>query len=150
MSGDVGKRRFDCGSSGPSTKRSARVPVAINTRSSRLKKRGRVSRGTSGTVAPRNAPARQIWEREGKPDGRAAAHWDIAREEIAVEAISPSRCLPNPAGDGQEFAADGDEAEPVTAAEEAFGDSGPAAQGEQAPYPLIPAAPKRTKLTKKQ
>ena len=96
------------------------------------------------------ARARQIWEREGKPDGRAAAHWDMAREEIAIEDNQSLTLLPNPAADGQKFAADGDEAEPVTAAEEAFGDSGPAAQGEQAPYPFIPAAPKRAKLTKKQ
>jgi hypothetical protein len=93
------------------------------------------------------ARARQIWEREGTPDGRAEAHWEMAREEIAIEDNQSLALLPNPAADGKEFAADGDEAEPVTAAEEAFGDSGPSAQGEQAPYPFPPATPKRAKPT---
>lgn len=29
--------------------------------------------------------AREIWEREGRPDGRAAEHWRMAEEEIARE-----------------------------------------------------------------
>lgn len=27
--------------------------------------------------------AHRIWENEGRPDGRAEAHWDIARAEVA-------------------------------------------------------------------
>jgi hypothetical protein len=91
------------------------------------------------------ARAQHIWEREGKPDGRAEAHWEMAREEIAIEDNQSLTLLPNPVADGKEFASDGDEAEPVTAAEEAFGDSGPAAQGEQVPYPFTPPTSKRDK-----
>jgi Protein of unknown function (DUF2934) len=94
------------------------------------------------------ARARHIWEREGKPDGRAEAHWEMAREEIAIEDSQSLTLLPNPAANGKEFVSDGNEAEPVTAAEEAFGDSGPAAQGEQAPYPFAPPTSKRGKVPK--
>jgi hypothetical protein len=93
------------------------------------------------------ARAHHIWEREGKPEGRAEAHWDMAREEIAIEENQSLALLPNTAADGNQFAADSNEAEPVTAAEEAFGDSGPSAQGEQPPYPFTPAKPKRVKAT---
>ena len=29
--------------------------------------------------------AREIWEREGRPDGRSAEHWQLAQDEIAQE-----------------------------------------------------------------
>jgi hypothetical protein len=96
------------------------------------------------------ARARQIWEREGKPDGRAEAHWEMAREEIAIEDNQSLTLLPNPTEDGKQFASADDEAEPVTAAEEALGDSGPSAQGEQTPYPFSPAKPRRGKAAAKQ
>jgi hypothetical protein len=80
--------------------------------------------------------ARHIWEREGKPDGRAEAHWEMAREEIAIEDNQSLTLLPNPVADGQTFAGPETTAEPLTAAEEAFGDSGPSAQGERTPYPF--------------
>ena len=31
------------------------------------------------------ARAHQIWEEEGRPEGRADAHWAIASEELAIE-----------------------------------------------------------------
>ena len=93
--------------------------------------------------------ATAIWEREGKPDGRAEVHWDMAREEIAIEDNQALTLLPNPIAAGK-VAADGTEdAEPFTAAEEAFGDSGPDAQGEQPPYPYDPPVPE-TKSTSRR
>lgn len=41
--------------------------------------------------------AYEIWEREGRPDGREAEHWRMARDEIATEGTS--------AGDTQEVPA---------------------------------------------
>lgn len=29
--------------------------------------------------------AHEIWEQEGRPSGREAAHWDMASEQIAIE-----------------------------------------------------------------
>jgi hypothetical protein len=80
------------------------------------------------------ARARHIWEREGKPDGRADIHWEMAREEIAIEDNQSLTLLPNPLANGEAFADAAADAEPLTAAEEAFGDSGPSAQGEKPPY----------------
>ena len=31
------------------------------------------------------ARAYRIWEEEGRPEGRAEVHWDMARELIAIE-----------------------------------------------------------------
>lgn len=39
-----------------------------------------------------------IWEQEGRPDGRDADHWALAREEIAIEDNLSQTLLPNPAG----------------------------------------------------
>ena len=84
--------------------------------------------------------AHAIWEREGKPDGRADAHWEMAREEIAIADNQALTLLPNPVAAGKVAANGTEDAEPFTAAEEAFGDSGPDAQGERPPYPYDPPA----------
>ncbi len=96
------------------------------------------------------ARAKHIWEREGKPEGRAEAHWEMAREEIAIEDNQSLSLKPNPAAEGKQFADASDEAEPVTAAEEAFSDSGPSAQGEQTPYPYAPARASDAATSKKR
>lgn len=38
-----------------------------------------------------------IWEREGRPEGRAEAHWDMAREELAQQQNLSETTQPNPA-----------------------------------------------------
>ena len=53
--------------------------------------------------------AKAIWEREGKPDGRADAHWEMAQEEIAIEDNPALTLSPTPVAAG-EVAADGTEA----------------------------------------
>jgi hypothetical protein len=73
----------------------------------------------------------------------------MAREEIAIEDNQALTLLPNPTAGGNQFASDEDDAEPVTAAEEALGDSGPSAQGEQTPYPFKPAG-RRVKAKEKK
>jgi hypothetical protein len=42
------------------------------------------------------ARAHEIWIREGKPEGRAEAHWALAREEISEEEGMEDTLKPNP------------------------------------------------------
>ncbi len=86
--------------------------------------------------------AYHIWERLGRPEGRADEIWDMAREELAIERNQHLATRPNPAAAKRTWDP-ADDAEPVTAAEEAFSDMpGPAAenQGEAVPYPFTPDA----------
>ena len=41
--------------------------------------------------------AHQIWEREGRPEGRDQDHWTLASEEIAIEDNYQATLKPNPA-----------------------------------------------------
>jgi hypothetical protein len=57
--------------------------------------------------------AYRIWEDEGRPDGRADAHWDMASELLAIEdnhafALKPIR---------QNLAPNGEPIEPIEAVE---------------------------------
>jgi hypothetical protein len=40
--------------------------------------------------------AYEIWEREGRPEGRDADHWALAKEEIAIEDNLGGTLRPNP------------------------------------------------------
>jgi Protein of unknown function (DUF2934) len=40
--------------------------------------------------------AYQIWVSEGRPQGRAEAHWEMARELVAIEDSQRSATKPNP------------------------------------------------------
>jgi hypothetical protein len=81
--------------------------------------------------------AHRIWEREGRPDGRDAQHWEMAREEIAIEDNQGLATKPNPAAEGKVYADGTEDAEEITAAEEAMADMpGPANQGESEAYPM--------------
>lgn len=65
--------------------------------------------------------AHRIWEREGRPDGRSAEHWDMAREEIAIEDNQRDTLRPNPSHGPDDTA---ERAEPVepTLSVESLGD----------------------------
>ncbi len=41
--------------------------------------------------------AYRIWLEEGRPEGRAKAHWDMARDLLAIEANQRDTTKPNPA-----------------------------------------------------
>lgn len=45
-----------------------------------------------------------IWEREGCPEGRADAHWQMAREELAQAANAKLARKPNPLAAGSDTA----------------------------------------------
>lgn len=92
--------------------------------------------------------AHRIWEREGRPDGRAAQHWEMAREEIAIEDNQNLATKPNPATEGKIYADGTEEAEEITAAEEAMADMpGPANQGESEAYPMATRKRRASKAT---
>lgn len=57
--------------------------------------------------------AHHIWEREGRPDGRAADHWALAREEIAIEDNVGRTLLPNPSKGPDDTAAGSEPLEPA-------------------------------------
>ena len=62
--------------------------------------------------------AQRIWEREGRPEGRADEHWQMARSELAAENLPPDAMLPNPiAATGQDGNPHPEPVEPLEAAE---------------------------------
>ena len=90
--------------------------------------------------------AHRIWEREGQPHGRDTQHWEMAREEIAIEDNQHLATKPNPAADGKVYADGTEDAEEITAAEEAMADMpGASNQGEHEAYPM--ARKRRGKAT---
>lgn len=63
--------------------------------------------------------AHQIWEREGRPEGREAAHWEMAKEQIAIEDNQRNITKPNPVANGHEYADQTGPVEPLEAVENA-------------------------------
>lgn len=62
--------------------------------------------------------AHRIWEEEGHPHGRDAAHWDMASEQIAIEEYQRLITRPNPlAGDPDARGGQGEAIEPLIAVE---------------------------------
>ncbi|WP_035694136.1 DUF2934 domain-containing protein [Azospirillum halopraeferens] len=57
--------------------------------------------------------AHEIWERDGRPEGRASDHWALAREEIAIEDNQAATLKPNPAGGPEDTAEHTEPVEPV-------------------------------------
>lgn len=55
--------------------------------------------------------AYQIWVQEGRPEGRAEAHWEEARELEGQAEVSPGATRPNPAGREESAEASGHPAE---------------------------------------
>lgn len=49
------------------------------------------------------ARAFEIWEREGRPEGREQSHWEQARREIDGESAASPAAGPLPSGEGEEI-----------------------------------------------
>lgn len=77
------------------------------------------------------ARAHQIWEREGRPEGRAQDHWELASEEIAIEDNYRGTLLPNPARGPDDVAERTEPVEPVLSMESLGEMPGIADQGEE-------------------
>jgi hypothetical protein len=76
--------------------------------------------------------AQQIWEAEGKPEGRSKAHWEMARDQLAIEQPSPN-VMANLIIGGSQFASKEHKLEPIITADKKSGDSGTNAQAGEAP-----------------
>ncbi|WP_448207648.1 DUF2934 domain-containing protein [Azospirillum sp. sgz302134] len=79
--------------------------------------------------------AYQIWEREGRPEGRAEDHWTLAREEIAIEDNYRGTLLPNPAHGPDDTAERTEPVEPVLSMANQGEMPGVADQGEEFQIP---------------
>jgi len=79
--------------------------------------------------------AHQIWEREGRPDGRAQDHWKLASEEIAIEDNYRGTLMPNPAQGPDDTAIRTEPVEPVLSMANQGEMPGVADQGEEFQIP---------------
>ena len=80
--------------------------------------------------------AHEIWEREGRPEGRAEANWELAKEEIASEANYLDTLKPNPAGGPEATAMRTEPVEPVLAVANQGEPPGLADQGDEFGMPM--------------
>jgi hypothetical protein len=76
--------------------------------------------------------AQQIWEAEGKPEGRSKAHWEMARDQLAVEQHNPN-VMANLVAGGSQFAPKLHKLDSIFAADGAFGGSGTKTPAGEAP-----------------
>lgn len=80
--------------------------------------------------------AHEIWEREGRPQGRSDAHWELASEEIAIEDNYLATLKPNPAGGPEATAQRTEPVEPVLSVANQGEQPGLADQGEESAVPM--------------
>jgi hypothetical protein len=85
------------------------------------------------TEARIRAKAQKIWEEEGCPPNRAAAHWEMARELVAIEDNQRLATKPNPVAGGAVVAVTDEPVEPEIALENQGEFPGMADQGEETP-----------------
>jgi hypothetical protein len=81
--------------------------------------------------------AHQIWDREGRPEGRAEDHWKLASEEIAIEDNYKDTLRPNPAGGPEATASRTEPVEPALSMANQGEMPGLADQGEESQIPGI-------------
>jgi hypothetical protein len=87
--------------------------------------------------------AYQLWVEEGRPEGRADMHWDMATELVAIEKILLTL---KPVGESSMLSPTGEPIEPLLAVENAGEFPTLADQGEETAYPKPPKpAPARFK-----
>lgn len=79
--------------------------------------------------------AYQLWEEEGRPEGRAEANWDQASELLAIEENQHTATLPNPVAQGGDRATTPEPVEPLEAVENAGEFPTLTDQGEEESYP---------------
>jgi len=79
--------------------------------------------------------AHQIWEREGRPEGRHDDHWTLAKEEIAIEDNYAGTLKPNPSHGPDDTAARTEPVEPVLSMASQGEMPGVADQGEEFQIP---------------
>ena len=90
--------------------------------------------------------AHAIWEHEGRPDGRADAHWELASEEIAIEDNYRATLKPNPSHGPDDVATRTEPVEPALSMANQGDIPGLADQGEDfhVPAAIEPTWPEAT------
>lgn len=61
--------------------------------------------------------AHRLWEQEGRPEGREEAHWEMARELVAIEENQRQATKPNPVAQSRDRATTEEPVEPILAVE---------------------------------
>jgi hypothetical protein len=61
--------------------------------------------------------AHHLWEQEGRPQGRDEAHWEMAKELVAIEENQRQAVKPNPLAAGRDRAGSSEPVEPLVAVE---------------------------------
>lgn len=79
--------------------------------------------------------AHRIWEEEGRPEGRAQAHWDMASELVAQQDGLRGTLEKNPAGGPDDTAQRTEPVEPSLAVENLGDLPGLTDQGEEQQFP---------------
>jgi hypothetical protein len=79
------------------------------------------------------ARAYRLWQEEGCPEGRADAHWELARELVAIE--DNQRLATKPVPREGALGPSGEPIEPIEAVENAGEFPTTTDQGEELPYP---------------
>lgn len=79
--------------------------------------------------------AYRLWLDEGRPDGRAEAHWDMARELVAIEDRQQTATKPNPAAASRDRTFHERPVEPMEAVENQGEFPTLTDQGEEQSYP---------------
>jgi len=80
--------------------------------------------------------AYRLWVEEGRPEGRAEAHWQMARELVAIEDNQRLATKPNPVSGGRDRNVRGTEpVEPIEAVENQGEFPTLTDQGEEQTYP---------------
>lgn len=85
--------------------------------------------------------AHAIWEREGRPEGRALDHWTLAKEEVAIEDNYRDTLRPDPVRGPDDTALRTEPVEPVLSVASQGDVPGLTDQGEES---LIPGDGGRT------
>jgi len=79
--------------------------------------------------------AHEIWEREGRPEGREQAHWDMASELVAQEEHHADTLRRNPSRGGDDGPQRDQPVEPLLAVENLGEVPGLTDQGEERQFP---------------
>lgn len=88
--------------------------------------------------------AYRLWIEEGRPEGRAEAHWDMARELVAIEDNQRLATKPNPASRSRDRNLRGSEpVEPLEAVENQGEFPTLTDQGEEQTYPTRRRRPRK-------
>lgn len=81
--------------------------------------------------------AYEIWQREGRPEGRSEENWTLAKEEIAIEDNQQQAMEPNPVSQDGDVASHSEPVEPASSMAILGDMPGLRDQGDEQPAPRL-------------